>query len=223
MTTTQAPGKRRFGLIAAAAVAGTAIGLAAIYVIGPGNGNGGDHLACANALETAKTIKPLATGEVAAFLSATKPLKVSQLAFKDADGADRTVADFKGKTVLLNLWATWCAPCRKEMPALDRLEQQMGGADFQVLAVNVDSRNPERPREFLKEINVTHLGHYADNTMDIFTKMRSFGRATGLPSTMLIDAAGCEIGSMYGPAEWDSDDALSLIRAAIAPKSNATE
>ena len=215
MTTTPAPGKRRFGLLTTAAVAGTVMGLAAIYVIGQQESNGGDELACAGALETAKAIAPLATGDVAAFLPAAKPLNVAKLTFKDGEGADRTLGDFAGKTVLLNLWATWCAPCRKEMPALDRLEQSLGGEDFSVVAVNVDTRNPQRPREFLKEINVAHLGFYADSTMDIFNEMRSFGRATGLPSTMLVDGQGCEIGSMYGPAEWDSGDAIALIRAAL--------
>ncbi len=193
MTTKNASGKRRFGLLAAAAVAGTAIGLAAIYGIGQGDGNGGDELACASALKTAQTIQPLAVGEVAALLGATKPLRVSQLAFKDDDGNDMTLADFKGKTVLLNLWATWCAPCRKEMPALDRLEEKLGGEEFQVVAVNVDTRNPQRPRDFLKEINVSHLSYFADNSMDIVTELRSFGRARGSPSTMLSDGEGGEI------------------------------
>lgn len=218
MTTTNASGKRRFGLLTAAAVAGTVIGLAAIYVIGQGNGNGGDELACASALNTAQKIQPFAIGEVAALLTATKPLSVAQLTFQDTDGKDLALRDFKGKTVLLNLWATWCAPCRKEMPALDRLQQEMGSDKFEVVAVNVDTRNPQRPRDFLKEINVSHLGYYADNSMDIVTELRSFGRARGLPSTMLVDGEGCEIGSMYGPAEWDSTDALALIRAAITPQ-----
>ncbi|AXS38745.1 TlpA disulfide reductase family protein [Breoghania sp. L-A4] len=215
MTTTQTPGKRRFGLLTLAAVAGTIMGLAAIYVIGRGDGNGADVAQCAEALETAKAIAPLATGEVAAFLPAAKALSVAELTFKDGEGAQKTLGDFEGQTVLLNLWATWCAPCRKEMPALDRLQQEMGGDDFSVVAVNVDSRNPQRPREFLKEINVTNLEHYSDETMGVFNEMRKLGRATGLPSTMLIDGKGCEIGSMYGPAEWDSADALALIRAAI--------
>ncbi len=215
MTTTQTPGKRRFGLLTTAAVAGTIVGLAAIYVIGQGNGNGADVAQCEAALQTASAIAPMASGEVAAFLPAARPLSVSQLTFKDADGAQKTIADFKDQIILLNLWATWCAPCREEMPALDRLQQEMGGDDFAVVAVNVDSRNPQRPREFLKEINVTNLGHYSDETMGVFNELRKKGRATGLPSTMLIDGNGCEIGAMYGPAEWDSADALALIRAAL--------
>ena len=210
-------------LIALAGLAGAAIGLAAIYGIGLPDGNSADGNSasagaaanCAPALAAARQIKPLATGEVAAFLPTTKALDVSHLAFKAEDGTDMTLADFKGKTVLLNLWATWCAPCRKEMPALDRLEQAMGGDDFQVVPVNVDTRGGDRPWNFMKEIGVGHLAHYADDSMGIFNEMRSMSRATGLPTTMLVSPEGCEIGTMYGPAEWDSEDAQKLLKTAM--------
>lgn len=204
-------------LIVLAGLAGAAIGLAAIYGIGLPAGNSSGTGACAVALDMAGKIKPFATGEVAAFLPTTKELDVSGLSFKSEDGADMTLADFKGKTVLLNLWATWCAPCRQEMPALDRLEEAMGGEDFQVLPVNVDTRGGDRPWNFLKEIGVQHLGHYADESMGIFNELRSLSRATGLPTTMLISPEGCEIGTMYGPAEWDSADAQKLLKAAMEP------
>ncbi|PTW63447.1 thiol-disulfide isomerase/thioredoxin [Breoghania corrubedonensis] len=210
-------------LIALAGLAGAVIGLAAIYGIGLPDGNSSRTGACAASLKTAADIKPLATGEVAAFLPTTKALDVSHLAFKSADGKDMTVADFKGKTVLLNLWATWCAPCRKEMPALDRLEGAMGSDRFQVVPVNVDTRGGDRPWNFMKEINVTHLPHYADDTMGIFNEMRSMSRATGLPTTMLVSPEGCEIGTMYGPAEWDSADAQRLLKAAMGEKNEAAD
>ncbi|MDJ0930620.1 TlpA disulfide reductase family protein [Breoghania sp.] len=205
-------------LIVLAGLAGAAMGVAAIYGIGWPDGNSGADKTCKASLATAAKIKPLATGEVAAFLPTTKALDVSSLAFKAQDGTDMTVADFAGKTVLLNLWATWCAPCRKEMPALDRLEGALDSDDFQVVPVNVDTRGGDRPWNFMKEIDVKHLAHYADDSMGIFNELRSMSRATGLPTTMLVSPEGCEIGTMYGPAEWDSPDAQVLLTAAMDGK-----
>ena len=101
------------------------------------------------------------------------------------------------------------------MPALDRLEGALGSDRFQVLPVNVDTRGGDRPWTFMKEIGVEHLSHYADETMGIFNEMRSMSRATGLPTTMLVSPEGCEIGTMYGPAEWDSEDAQKLLTTAM--------
>lgn len=188
----------------------------AVYVIGGVNGNvlpGGGS--CQAALLAGKAGKAAATGEVAAFLPARQPLSVADLSFKDADGKTISIADFKDKTLLLNLWATWCAPCREEMPALDRLQGERGGEDFAVVAVSVDRGPLDKPRKFLEDIGTDSLTLYADNTMGIFNELRSRGRAAGLPTTMLIDGEGCEIGSMYGPAEWSSDDAKSLIDAVV--------
>ncbi len=202
-------------LIALAALAGAAIGVAAIYGIGMPDGNSGNGKSCAVSLKSAQAAKPLATGEVAAFLPTTKPLDASELVFNDADGTEMTLNDFAGKTVLLNLWATWCAPCRKEMPALDRLQGLMGGDDFEVAAVNVDVRPGDRPKKFLDEIGVKNLTRYTDDKLGLFVALRSLGRATGLPATMLVGPDGCEIGAMYGPAEWDSADAQAMLKAAI--------
>ena len=98
--------------------------------------------ACAGAVATAGRLAPLAHGEVAALAIAQAPFLVPDLAFKDADGRERTLKDWRGRTVLLNLWATWCVPCRKEMPALDALERELGGPKFEVVAVNIDTRDP---------------------------------------------------------------------------------
>ncbi|HEX5509733.1 MAG TPA: TlpA disulfide reductase family protein, partial [Pseudolabrys sp.] len=122
---------------------------------------------------------------------------------------------WRGRTVLLNLWATWCVPCRKEMPALDALEQRLGGPDFQVVAVNIDTRNPEKPKAFLKEVGVQKLAYYADPHAKVYQDLKEIGRAFGMPTTVLVDPAGCEIGSIAGPAEWASDDAIKLIKAIL--------
>lgn len=214
---TNGPKTRRPRPIVFAAVAALVLlaGLAAVYVIGGPDGNRQQAGTCTGALQLAEAVAPKATGEVAAFLPASKPLSLADLAFKDDTGADLTIGDFAGRTVLLNLWATWCAPCRKEMPALDELQAELGSETFEVVTVSVDRGSDEKPKAFLKDIGVSRLAFYADPTMQIFQTARSRGRAPGLPSTMLIDKTGCEIGTLMGPAEWASEDAKALIRAAL--------
>lgn len=185
---------------------------AALYGIGAGSAN---DPACAADAETLARLKPLAKGEVAAMLVANAPRPIPDLGFEDGAGAKRRLADFRGKVVLLNLWATWCVPCRQEMPALDRLQQKFGGADFEVVAVSIDIRDPSKPRKFLSEIGVKSLSFFVDPSGKIFQELRSVGRAVGMPTTLLLDRSGCEIGYLPGPAEWSSPDAEALIAAAL--------
>ena len=154
-------------------------------------------------------------GEVAALAVAQTPFRVPDLAFKDAAGRERTLKDWRGRTVLLNLWATWCVPCRSEMPALDALEGDLGGPKFEVVAVNIDTRNPEKPLAFLKEVGVTHLAYYSDDSAKVFQDLKVAGKAFGMPTTLIVDPAGCEIGDMAGPAQWASDDGRELIGATL--------
>jgi thiol-disulfide isomerase/thioredoxin len=172
--------------------------------------------ACAPAVKTAGAIAPLAHGEVAALTMTHTPFRVPDLAFKDTDGRERTLADWRGRTVLLNLWATWCVPCRKEMPALDKLESDLGGPHFEVVAINIDTRDPQKPLAFLKDVGVTHLNYYSDQSAKVFQDLKAVGKAFGMPTTLIVDRAGCEIGEMAGPAEWASPDGLALMRAAVA-------
>jgi thiol-disulfide isomerase/thioredoxin len=106
-------------------------------------------------------------------------LQLPDLAFEDAEGKPRKLSDWRGKTVLVNLWATWCVPCRKEMPALDSLQAKLGGKDFEVVAVNIDTRDPEKPKNFLKEANLTRLGYFADQKAKVFQDLKSVGKALG--------------------------------------------
>jgi thiol-disulfide isomerase/thioredoxin len=210
------PGSRRgVAALAAAAVAGLAAGTVAVYVMRSGGGNG-EATACAGALATAERVEPFATGEVAAFRVADRAERLSDLTFLAPDGGPAGIGDFAGRTVLLNLWATWCVPCRTEMPALDRLQGELGGEDFTVLTVNIDVGNRERALAFLDEVGVRRLAFYADPTLTAFNVLRGRGLALGLPTTILLDVAGCEIGVLQGPAEWDSEDAKRLLRAALA-------
>ena len=153
--------RRRVIAVAAWCAIAAAAVLAGVYGMGRLRGNPA-AAACEPAVKTAARIAPLAQGEVAALTPAQRPFLVPDLAFKDADGHDRKLSDWRGRTVLLNLWATWCVPCRKEMPALDALEGSLGGPKFQVVAINIDTRDPEKPLAFLKDVGVTHLAYYAD-------------------------------------------------------------
>jgi thiol-disulfide isomerase/thioredoxin len=205
----------RLRLVSAAAAVGILIVLAGVYGIAHLRSNPADA-ACQGAVNTAKRLAPLVHGEVAALSLAQTPFHVPDLAFKDAQAHDVTLANWRGRTVLLNLWATWCVPCRREMPALDALQASLGGPDFEVVAVNIDTRDPQKPLAFLKEVGVSHLAYYTDDSAKIFEDLKEAGKAFGMPTTVIVDRAGCEIGTIAGPAEWASDDGVKLVSAAIA-------
>jgi thiol-disulfide isomerase/thioredoxin len=207
--------KKRLAVILAGGVAGVVVGLAGVYGIATLTRNAGADAACKPAMELARKVAPFAKGEVAAVNIAKGPLRVPDLAFQDASGKALTLADWRGRTVLLNLWATWCVPCRKEMPSLDALQAELGGPDFEVVTVNIDTRDPEKPKTWLKEVGVSKLAYYADPAAKTFQDLKAVGRAFGMPTTLLIGPQGCEIGTIAGPAEWASDDAIALIKAAI--------
>jgi thiol-disulfide isomerase/thioredoxin len=208
---------RRIPLAIGAVMVGGLIGYAAVSGFGGlKRGSSGDS-ACNGAVDLARKIAPLAQGEVAALTMATAPVKLPDLAFEDADGKPKKLSDWRGKTVLVNLWATWCVPCRKEMPALDSLQTKLGGKDFEVVAINIDTRDPEKPKNFLKDANLTRLGYFSDTKAKVFQDLKNIGKALGMPTSILVDSQGCEIGNIAGPAEWASDDAIKLIKAAVQP------
>jgi thiol-disulfide isomerase/thioredoxin len=207
---------RRIPYVIGAVVIGAAIGFAGVYGFGGLKPNAPGDAACAPAVNLARKISPLAHGEVAALTMATAPLRLPDLTFDDADGKPKKLSDWRGRTVLVNLWATWCVPCRKEMPALDRLQTKLGGKDFEVVAINIDTRDPEKPKNFLKDAKLTRLGYFSDEKAKVFQDLKGIGRALGMPTSVLIDGQGCEIATIAGPAEWDSEDALKLITAATA-------
>jgi thiol-disulfide isomerase/thioredoxin len=213
----RAAATRRIPLAIGAVMVGGLIGYAAVSGFGGlKRGSSGDS-ACNGAVDLARKIAPLAQGEVAALTMATAPVKLPDLAFEDADGKPKKLSDWRGKTVLVNLWATWCVPCRKEMPALDSLQTKLGGKDFEVVAINIDTRDPEKPKNFLKDANLTRLGYFSDTKAKVFQDLKNIGKALGMPTSILVDSQGCEIGNIAGPAEWASDDAIKLIKAAVQP------
>lgn len=210
-------------IVALAAVAGIVAGGIAVYVTGGLSGNNGSVVAaapdpdkaaaCEAKADAARAIASEAKGEVAAMLAADPPQLLSDLAFDGPDGTPMTLADRAGKVLLVNLWATWCAPCRKEMPALDTLQKEAGGDDFEVVAVNVDTGGDEKPKKFLGEIGIENLAFYRDDTLELFNTLKRRGLALGLPVTLLVDREGCLMAHMNGPAEWAGEDARRLISA----------
>jgi thiol-disulfide isomerase/thioredoxin len=170
---------------------------------------------CAQAAKVADAVKDMAKGDVAAMNISKKPEKLPDFAFNDPDGKPVSLAAFKGKTLLLNVWATWCVPCRAEMPELDKLQAELGSDKFQVVAVNIDTSRPERPKKFFEDAGMKALTLYADPKANIFYELKQAGKALGLPVTMLIDPEGCQLGLMNGPAAWRSADAKALITKAV--------
>jgi thiol-disulfide isomerase/thioredoxin len=153
----------------------------------------------------------LSKGEMAAFVFRKEPEALPDFKFQDESGKERTLAHWRGKVVLLNLWATWCLPCRKEMPALDRLQKSLGSDKFEVVAISIDRKGMEASRKFLTETGVKNLALYLDAT----ARLNSELRVVGLPATILIDAQGREVGRLLGPAEWDGEDAVRLIKSVV--------
>ncbi|MGI9524043.1 MAG: TlpA family protein disulfide reductase [Hyphomicrobiaceae bacterium] len=151
----------------------------------------------------------LNVGAMTTFVFKDDPTPVPPAPFNNGAGQSISIENFAGRIVLLNLWATWCAPCRKEMPDLDRLQAELGGEDFEVVAVSVDRGSPAKSQKFLDDIDVKSLKLYHDPSAQLGFKLKTIG----MPSTLLIDRQGREIGRLVGPAEWDSADAKRLIKA----------
>lgn len=173
---------------------------------------------CREAAAMADAVAPFAIGDMAAF-SAIEPVDVSALPYDEADGQVSTIAALEGRTTLFNLWATWCAPCRAEMPTLAALHEREGGPDFQVVATSIDHNEVGRPEDFLTETNAEALAYHREPTLSLFNSLRDVELAHGMPTTLLIAPDGCAAGVLHGAAHWDSDDAVRLIAAARAAMS----
>lgn len=208
-----------FLLLIAAVVLGSGL-----YAILGGSGNTGvgtataetREEACKLSVERGKKLDPVAVGDLAAFRAVEDPLDmVDTISFKDEQGNDKTLADWKGRYVLLNLWATWCPPCREEMPWLEELEVTKGGEKFQVVPVSIDQGTQDKPLDFFKSIDIKAMPFMQDNTMNAFHNLRKKGVALGMPTTLLVDTNGCALGVLNGPAHWASDDAKRLIDATL--------
>jgi thiol-disulfide isomerase/thioredoxin len=140
----------------------------------------------------------------AAMILHDKPRLLNELQFKDGDDRPLTLAEFRGKVVLLNIWATWCGPCRREMPTLDQLQAKFARLDFEVVALSIDPTGPQAVAKFYEEIGVKHLVKYIDESGKAARDLK----ALGLPTTLLINREGLEIGRYVGPAEWNSPEMM---------------
>ena len=186
------------------------IGVAAIYVTRPPTGNGAAKPAAASSPSDTKSD---AAAGVSSFVRKAVPEAVPNVRFVAADGTDVALDAWRGRVVLLNLWATWCLPCRKEMPALDRLQAALGSKDFEVVALSIDRSGLAGASKFLTGIGVSKLKLYADPTARIASELK----AVGLPTTLLLDRAGREVGRLIGPAEWDEKEFADLVRSVVRP------
>ena len=147
----------------------------------------------------------------AKFIERTSPISVPQVAFQDGEGRGRTLADFHGKMVLVNVWATWCVPCRREMPALDRLQAVLGSDQFEVVALSIDRGGLRAVRAFYDRVGVSRLAPYVDDSGSLATDLG----AIGIPTTLLINAEGSEVARLIGPAEWDVPEMIALLRSKL--------
>ena len=139
-----------------------------------------------------------------------EPTPIPEVYFVDSEGMARTLADFRGKVVLLNLWTPSCVSCRRELPALDRLQAMLGGPSFEVIAVSIDLAGLE-PGRFHTEIGIKELGLYIDTSA---MTLQELG-VVDLPMTLLINWDGREIGRLFGPTEWDAPEIRAFLRNRI--------
>jgi len=192
-------------------------GFGAVYVIGGGFDNAGSPKTEAVAQDfSAPSVgasgeSAFKFGKMAAFVAKTTPQPLPDIKFQDAAGKQVALSDLKGKTILLNLWATWCGPCREEMPALNRLQEALGGDKFEVVALSLDRKGYDASRKFLDDLKANKLTLYSDPT----AKQGMELKLLGMPTTILINKDGLEVGRLAGAAEWDSDDAKHLVEAAM--------
>ena len=208
------PASSRLRLLVALVVTGLAVAIAAWVWLG----NAGQARECPAQAEAAAAIDAAAVGELAALNGTGEGRGYASLAFKDAQGADRTIADFKGRALLVNFWASWCVPCRAEMPALDALAGKYNSDSFMVLPINLDigAGGLEKAQAFLDQNSFAHLPLYADNTFAAFDRLKQQAVAVGLPATLVLDENGCELGVLQGPAEWHTPDGEAVVEALIA-------
>jgi thiol-disulfide isomerase/thioredoxin len=216
MTDTHAPrpgATRPIRLAIILGVAGILLAIAAWFWLG----NAGQARECPVQSEAATAIGDAAVGELAALNGTGEGRGYATMAFKDAAGEPVTIADFKGRKLLVNFWASWCVPCRAEMPALDAIAGQYNSEQFMVLPINLDigAGGLAKAQAFLDENKFAHLPLYADSSFAAFERLKQEAVAIGLPATLVLDENGCELGVLQGPAEWNTADGKAVIETLL--------
>ena len=198
-------------MFAALVIAAVAIAIS-FWVSNAGSPKASD---CVPQPAAAKALDTAATGQLAALNGTGTGRGYADMSFTDKDGKPVKLSDFAGKFLLVNFWASWCIPCRAEMPALDKLAAEQDGPDFMVLPINLDLGDGglDKARKFLSDGGWKNLPLYADSSFEAFKRLQTEAVATGLPSSLLLDKKGCEIGVLQGPAVWDSPDGANVIKA----------
>lgn len=170
---------------------------------------------CRTSRAIAEAVAPYAVGQMAAFRPVS-PASVAALPFDGVGQQAMTMAELKGRVTLFNLWATWCAPCRAEMPSLAALYDEMKSPDFTVVATSIDDRDQNNPQDFLRETGASALAYHREPTLTLFNSLREAGLAEGMPTTLLLGPDACVAGVLSGAAPWDGPDAIRLIYAAVS-------
>ena len=152
-----------------------------------------------------------AAGTAQVFSLHDAPLPMPEVTFVYEDGRPGSLSDFRGKHVLLNVWATWCPPCREEMPTLDRLQGHLGGDDFHVLPLSIDRAGVKVVRDFYAKTGIENLKIYVDQNAQVMRALK----LGGLPTTLLVSPSGQQLGRLVGPAEWDAPELITLFRDRI--------
>ena len=176
-------------------------------------GNAAKSAPCDPQSAAAQKVDAAAVGELAALNGTGTGRGYADLSFTDANGKPLTIKDFAGKKLLVNFWASWCVPCRAEMPALDKLAAEENDDTFMVLPINTGEVDPAKGKAFWSSGKWAHLPLYIDDKMAVLDRLKTSAISAGLPTTLLLDGKGCEIGVLQGPAVWDSPDGTNVIKA----------
>lgn len=207
------PAGRNFWALGGLGVAVAGVAIASwVYL-----GNAASANSCPVQAAQAQVVDAAAVGELAAVNGTGEGRGYADMAFKAADGTEMTLGDFSGKALLVNFWASWCVPCREEMPALDAIATEYNSDKFQVVPINLDigEGGLAKAQEFLDAGQFKNLPLFADNTFAAFDRLKREAVAVGLPATLLLDPEGCELAVLQGPAEWHSKDGKAVVEALI--------
>ncbi len=213
----QRPGPRwrRLGLVLG--LVAVALGIATVQWLSNGGTGGPGATDCVADEEVHTAIDAVARGELAALQATARGQGFDDLSFLDPQGNPTDLTALRGQVLLVNFWASWCGPCRREMPALAALQARYGGDDFVVVTVNLDTGEDAaaKGRAFLVEVGTDNLPFYSDPSFKSFETLRQRTVALGLPTTLLLGPDGCEWGVVAGPAEWNTPDGHAVVETAI--------